>query len=57
MSYATDGNGTADPADNRGIQVLGTSGVTGSTAAPAPGYKFEGWYRGRRAQSRGPGRR
>ena len=46
MSYATDGNGTADPADNRGIQVLGTSGVTGSTAAPAPGYKFEGWYKG-----------
>ncbi|MDY3981433.1 MAG: InlB B-repeat-containing protein, partial [Paraeggerthella sp.] len=27
VSYATDGNGTADPADNRGIQVLGTSGV------------------------------
>ncbi|WP_371298377.1 InlB B-repeat-containing protein [Paraeggerthella sp.] len=46
VSYATDGNGTADPADNRGIQVLGTSGVTGSTAAPAPGYKFEGWYKG-----------
>ena len=31
---------------NEGIQVLGTEGVTGSEAAPNPGYAFDGWYVG-----------
>lgn len=44
--YTTDGNGTADPTVNEDVQVLGTDGVTGSTATANPGYKFDGWYNG-----------
>ncbi len=36
--------GTVTNAKDEGIQVLGTEGITGSTAQPKAGYKFEGWY-------------
>ncbi|WP_180995255.1 MBG domain-containing protein [Raoultibacter timonensis] len=44
VSYVSDGNGTVSVPANESIQVLGTEGVTGSTATAEPGYKFEGWY-------------
>ena len=37
-------NGIVDTDSNTGIQVLGTEGVTGSTATANLGYRFEGWY-------------
>ena len=46
VTYETDGNGTVSPAVNNGIQVLGTDGVTGSTATANKTYRFEGWYVG-----------
>jgi len=46
VAYVSAGNGTVDHALDAGIQVLGTDGVSGSTATPAPGYRFEGWYVG-----------
>jgi len=46
VAYVSAGGGTVDHALDAGIQVLGTDGVSGSTATPAPGYRFEGWYVG-----------
>ena len=37
--------GSVNPTENANIQVLGTTGITGSTATAAEGYKFEGWYK------------
>ena len=38
-------NGTVDPASNEIVQA-DASGLTGSKAAAAAGYKFDGWYNG-----------
>lgn len=47
------GGSIADGAatENPGIQVLGTEGVTGSTAVANPGYTFDGWYVGNKKVS------
>ena len=44
VAYVAEGSGKVDTTSNSGIQVLGTNGVTGSTATADPGYYFEGWY-------------
>ena len=38
-------NGTVDNASDTILQA-DASGLTGSTATPNPGYKFDGWYKG-----------
>ena len=38
-------NGTVDNASDTILKV-DASGLTGSTATPNPGYKFDGWYKG-----------
>ncbi|WP_035773631.1 InlB B-repeat-containing protein, partial [Butyrivibrio sp. VCD2006] len=38
--------GSVTNSSDADIQKLGTEGITGSTAQPATGYKFEGWYKG-----------
>ncbi len=44
VTYTSAGNGSVDPT-RQTEQILATTAITGSTATPAPGYKFDGWYK------------
>ncbi len=45
VTYKAEANGTVSHEKDADIQVLSTTGVQGSTATAAKGYKFVGWYK------------